>query len=211
VTYVNSYADIKAVSDYCCTSANGKAVVQHAAKAFGTNKVIFFPDSLMGANLADELKEEGIEIIYPGKDDQSYGACEVHEKFTPQHLQEIRQQFKLPKGGKDTAVLAHWECKPEVVEESDFCGSTSQMARYIADRPHLKRVFLATECEMAANLALEFPAVEFVRSCNIFCQHMQKITLAKILYSLQHEVHEVHVDPAIAKKARVAIDRMLEI
>lgn len=211
VTYVNSYADIKAVSDYCCTSANCKQVVIHAAKTFGTDKVIFFPDSLMGANLAVELKDEGIQIIYPGTDDQSYGACEVHEKFTPQHLQEIRQQFHLPKNSSDTAVLAHWECKPEVVEEADFCGSTSQMSQYIADRPQLKRVFLATECEMAANLSLEFPEVEFVKSCNIFCQHMQKITLEKILHSLQHEVHEVHVDPEIAKKAKVAIDRMLEI
>lgn len=211
VTYVNSYADIKAVSDYCCTSANGKEVVKHAAKAFNSSKVIFFPDSLMGANLQDELKEEGIEIIYPGKDDKTYGACEVHEKFTPQHLQDIREQYNLPKSGTDTAVLAHWECKPDVVAEADYCGSTSQMAKYIAVRPHLKRVFLATECEMAANLAIEFPTVEFVRSCNIFCRHMQKITLEKIHYSLVHEVHEVHVDPAIAKKARVAIDRMLEV
>lgn len=211
VTYVNSYADIKAVSDYCCTSANGLRVVRHAARTFGSDKVIFFPDSLMGANIQHELDEEGIDVIYPGKYDESFGRCEVHEQFKKQHILDIRAQYNIPRGGEDGAVLVHWECLPEVVEEADFCGSTSQMSKYIENHPNLKRVFLGTECEMAANLALEYPEVEFVRSCNMFCQHMRKITLEKIHHSLVHEVHEVHVDPAIAAKARKAIDRMLEV
>lgn len=211
VTYINSYADIKAVSDYCCTSSNGLKVVLHAAKVFNTKQVIFFPDSLMGANLQEDIEPYGIELIYPGKYDENSGKCEVHEQFTVEHLRSIREQYDMPKGAHDTAILVHWECSPEVVRESDFYGSTSQMGKYIADHPELKRVFLATECEMAANLASEFPQVEFVRTCNMFCQHMRKITLEKILYSLENEVHEVHVNPDIAEKSLVAIKRMFEV
>ncbi|MEW6235686.1 MAG: quinolinate synthase NadA [Candidatus Omnitrophota bacterium] len=211
VTYVNSYADIKAVSDYCCTSANGLQVVKHASERFESKQVIFFPDSLMGANMQEDLAPSGIDLIYPGKNDGNFGRCEVHEKFTVQHLYDIRQQYDIPKGAEDAAILVHWECSPDVVREADFYGSTSQMGKYIASHPQLKRVYLATECEMAANLASEFPEVEFVRSCSMFCQHMRKITLEKILYSLEREVYEVTVDEAIAEKAKQAIQRMFEV
>ncbi len=211
VTYINSYAEIKAVSDYCCTSSNCVKVVVHAAKEFNSDQVIFFPDSLMGANISSEMDAQGIDLIYPGKYDDSFGRCEVHEKFKPEHIIQIREQYDIPKGASDAAVLVHWECPPDVVAESDYCGSTSQMAQYIQNHGSLKRVFLATECEMAANLASEFPEVEFVRSCSMHCEHMKKITLEKIRDSLKFERHEVHVDPDIAKKALTAINRMLAI
>ena len=211
VTYVNSYADIKAESDYCCTSANGAKVVLHAAREYKTNRVIFFPDSLMGANLQYDLESEGLEIIYPGKEDDRFAACEVHEKFTLKMILDLREQYNMPKGGDESAVLVHWECPPEVLREADFYGSTTQMSNYIDDNPKLKRVYLATECEMAANLSVEYPEIEFVKSCSMFCKHMQMITLEKILYSLENEVYEVTVDPDIAKKALVSINRMLEV
>ncbi|HEQ60199.1 MAG TPA: quinolinate synthase NadA [Firmicutes bacterium] len=211
VTYVNSYANIKAESDYCCTSANALQVVLYAAREADTRQVIFFPDSLMGANLQKELQPEGIELIFPGKDDNKFGRCEVHEQFTRQHLLDIRKQYHIPKGAPDAAILVHWECPPDVVEEADFCGSTSQMIKYVADHPQLKRVYLATECEMAANLASEYPSIEFVRTCNIFCEHMRRITLEKILFSLENEVYEVTVDPDLARRSRTAIERMLAI
>lgn len=211
VTYINSYAEVKAETDYCCTSANAIKVIQHAAREFGTNQVIFFPDSLMGANIQNEVEHLGLDIIYPGKYDDSYGRCEVHEKFTAAQMLAIREQYDMPKGSEETAILVHWECPPEVLAESDFYGSTSQMGKYIQEHPKLKRVYLATECEMAANLACEFPEVEFVRSCSVYCQHMQKITLENILYSLENEVYEVHVPEDIARRAKLSIDRMLEI
>lgn len=211
VTYINSYADVKAESDYCCTSSNALNVVIHASREFHSKTVLFFPDALMGANLQEEAKEYGIEMIWPGKHDDQYVRCEVHEQFKLEHIHQVREQHNIPKGADDAAVLVHWECLPEVVAEADYCGSTTQMGRYIADHPNIQRVFLATECEMAANLASEFPEVEFIQSCNVFCQHMRKITLEKILYSLEHEVHEVHVDPEIAKRAVIAINRMLQV
>jgi quinolinate synthase len=211
VTYINSYANIKAVSDYCCTSANGVKVVRHAAKEYGTNQVIFFPDSLMGANIEHELLEEGIEIIYPGKKDTLFGRCEVHEQFTAEMMRNIRQQHNIQKDDPTSAILVHWECSAEVLEEADFYGSTSQMAIYLKEHPELKRVYLGTECEMAANLEVEYPEIEFVKTCSFFCQHMRKITLDKILYSLENEVYELEVDEEIAEKSRKAIDRMLSI
>jgi quinolinate synthase len=213
VTYINSYADVKAESDYCCTSANAMRIVEHAAREAGVRQVIFFPDTLMARNIENDLKRAGsdLELLYPGKNDDRFGRCEVHEKFTPEHIRDIRRQHDIPRGAPQAAVLVHWECPPEVVAEADYCGSTSDMARYVKSHPELKRVYLATECEMAANLASEFPEVEFVRSCNIFCQHMRRITLDKILYSLENEVFAVEVPENVRARARRSIERMLQV
>ena len=211
VTYVNSYAEIKAESDYCCTSANAVNVIKHAAKEYNTSKVIFFPDSLMGENLQRELPD--LNIIYPGKGNKlPKGTCEVHDKFTVDDIRMIRAQHNIPKGHPKRAILVHWECTPEVVKEADFYGSTSQMAQYIKQHTP-EKVFLATECEMAANLSAEFPQTEFIRQCNVYCQHMRKITLKGILSALETEdkKHEVVVDEEIRKKALIPIQRMLEI
>lgn len=213
VTYINSYADVKAESDYCCTSANALAVIRAAAEAFGSKRVIFLPDTLMAQNLQRELKQadSAIELIYPGRNDDVGIKCEVHEQFTVEQLRAIRAQHDMPRNGSESAVLVHWECPPEVLEEADFYGSTSQMAHYIRERPQLRRVYLATECEMAANLASEFPAVEFVRSCSFYCPHMRRITLDKLVVSLEREIHPVTVDANVAARARAAIERMLEL
>ena len=213
VTYINSYAEIKAESDYCCTSANALKVVKHATKEFGSNKVIFFPDSYMGKNIQNELDKinEKIEIIYPGKNGGKTGTCEVHDKFTGEAIKEIRKDYSMEKGDPKTAVLSHWECNEEVLRESDFYGSTSEMGAYIKNHPQLKKVYLATECEMSANLSAEFPEIEFVKTCSQFCRHMGRITLGKILNSLENEVYEINVEPETAAKAKKSIDRMLEI
>jgi quinolinate synthase len=150
VTYINSYAEIKAVSDICCTSSNALQVIL----SLDSPRVIFLPDSLMGANLQAEIEARGldIELIFPGRGNcLPPGYCDVHEMIDADDIRRIRQQFDIPKGHSRRAVLVHWECRPEVVVEADFCGSTSQMAAYIRDRCP-ERVFLGTECEMAANL-----------------------------------------------------------
>lgn len=213
VTYINSYAEVKAETDYCCTSANAPRVVMHAAKEFNSDRVIFFPDSFMGRNIQDELDKQGIklDVIFPGKYDNNFGRCEVHEKFSAEHIRDIRKQFNFERGSKETAVLAHWECKPEVLREADFYGSTSGMARYVKEHPELRKVYLATECEMAANLSSEYPGIEFVKTCVSFCQYMQMITLDKILYSLENDVYEVNVPEDVRKRALGSIERMLNI
>ncbi|PIR22634.1 MAG: quinolinate synthase [Deltaproteobacteria bacterium CG11_big_fil_rev_8_21_14_0_20_45_16] len=213
VTYINSYASVKAESDFCCTSANALRVVRYAAQEFGVRRVIFLPDTLMAENLENEFERraEAIELIYPGKYDSKRTQCEVHEQFTADHLIEVRLQYHMKKSESDCAILVHWECAPEVLKEADFYGSTSEMGQYIADRPQLRRVYLATECEMSANLATEFPNVEFIRSCGVHCPHMRKINLLKLRNCLRDETPEVHVDMELATRARQAIDRMLAI
>ncbi len=106
-------------------------------------------------------------------------------------------------------VLAHPECPPEVIAEADFAGSTAGMSDYVtARRP--KRVVMVTECSMSDNLAAEHPEVDFVRPCNL-CPHMKRITLPKILHSLETMTVEVAVDQMIAARARKSVERMLAV
>ena len=216
VMYVNSYADAKAEADICCTSSNALDVILHIARTTGSTKIIFLPDTLMGMNLQAELDSLGhsLELIYPGKDNGMREAkCEVHEQFTVEDLQLLRQQYDIPKGHPRRAILAHWECPPDVLQEADFHGSTSQMANYIREHQP-ERAYLATECEMASNLAAEFPQTEFVRACLIFCSHMRRIGLDGILSALETEDperHEITVDEEVRVRALVPIERMLEL
>jgi quinolinate synthase len=194
VTYVNTSADVKAESDVCCTSSNAVAVVEDIAREWGVDTVIMTPDEYLAQNVA---KMTPVKII------AWKGHCEVHERFTAADIRSYRA------GSPGVVVLAHPECSPEVVAEADFTGSTSAMIGYVGKhRPG--RVVLVTECSMSDNVAVEFPDVEFVRPCNL-CPHMRRITLPGILHSLQTMTYEVIVDPAIAGRARAAVERMLAV
>ena len=194
VTYVNTSAEVKAESDICCTSGNAVAVVEHIARAFGTDTVIMVPDQYLARNVAAKT---GVKVITWA------GACEVHERFTPEEIRAYRVQ------NPGVTVLAHPECPPEVVAEADFAGSTAAMIGYVGThRPG--RVVMITECSMSDNVAVEFPDVEFVRPCNL-CPYMKRITLDTILRALQTMTTEVTVDADIGVRARVAIERMLAV
>lgn len=191
VTYVNTSAAVKAESDICCTSGNAV----HIIESLGVPEVIMIPDQFLAANIG---RQTGVKMItHPG-------ACEVHERFTPHDIRQVRADY--PDG---VTVLAHPECPPEVVDEADFSGSTAQMIKFVAEkRP--KRVALVTECSMSDNVAQEYPDVEFVRPCNL-CPHMKRNTLAKIRHALETMTHEVTIDPDVAERARAAVERMLEV
>jgi quinolinate synthase len=189
VTYVNTSAEVKAESDICCTSANAVEIVE----SLGVPRVLMIPDEYLAKNVAKQTK---VEII------AWHGRCEVHERFTAEDIRRYRA------GHPGLVVLAHPECAPEVVAEADFAGSTSAMIAYVGDK-HPSRVVMVTECSMSDNVAVAFPQTEFIRPCNL-CPHMKRITLPKILYSLQTMTHEVVVEPGIAARARLAVERMLE-
>jgi quinolinate synthase len=190
VCYVNAYADVRAEADICCTSANAVKVVE----SLGSDRVIFIPDGYLGRYVASKTS---VEIIL------WEGACEVHERFTAQEIREYRQSQP------GIHVMAHPECTPEVLREADFVGSTSGMIRHIADeRPG--KVVLITECSMSDNVAVEFPDVDFVRPCNL-CPHMKRITLPKILRSLQTLTPAIEVAPELAARAKRSMERMLAI
>ena len=194
VTYVNTSAEVKAESDVCCTSSNAAAVVEDIAREWGVDTVIMIPDEYLAQNVA---KQTRVKII------AWKGHCEVHERFTPADIRAFRQN------SPGVVVLAHPECPPGVIAEADFAGSTSGMIDYVGQhRP--RRVVLVTECSMSDNVAVEFPDTEFVRPCNL-CPHMKRITLPKILRSLETMSVEVTVDPAIAARARASVERMLAV
>jgi quinolinate synthase len=190
VTYVNTSAAVKAESDICCTSGNAKRIVE----SLGVPKVIMLPDEYLAQNIAAET---GVEIV------TWVGHCEVHERFTAADIRSLRA------GHPGIVVLAHPECPPEVVAESDFTGSTAAMIDYVGAR-HPARVVLMTECSMSDNVAVQHPETEFVRPCNL-CPHMKRITLPKIRHALETMRHEVTIDPEVAGPARRAVERMLAI
>ncbi|PKQ30731.1 MAG: quinolinate synthase [Actinobacteria bacterium HGW-Actinobacteria-2] len=190
VTYVNTSAAVKAESDICCTSGNAVEIIE----SLGAPKVIMIPDRFLAANIA---RKTGVEVItHPG-------ACEVHERFTPLDIAEIRTSWP------GVTVLAHPECPPEVVDVADYAGSTAQMVNFVSTE-HPAKVALITECSMSDNVAQQFPGTEFVRPCNL-CPHMKRNTLASIRHALETLTNEVTVPADVADRARAAVERMLAV
>lgn len=191
VSYVNTTAEVKAASDICCTSANAAAIVA----ALDAETVIMTPDKYLAQNVARQVP--GKRVVWWD------GACIVHEQFTGADLRDFRA-FQ-----PDTTIIAHPECPPEVLAEADFSGSTAAIIDFVAQsRP--ARAMLVTECSMASNIADAHPQVEFVGPCTM-CPYMKKITLEKILWSLHSMTTPVEVDPEVAVRARLAVERMIAL
>ncbi len=190
VSYVNTSADVKAETDVCCTSANAVKIVN----SLGVKRVIFLPDDYLAKYVASKTD---VEII------SWKGTCEVHEKFNDEEINEIR------KNNPGIKIIAHPECPPDVIQASDFTGSTSGMIKYVKDKQP-KKVMMVTECSMSDNVQIDNPNVEFIRPCNL-CPHMKKITLPKILDTLENEKNEVIMDDITIQKARKSVERMTKI
>lgn len=210
VTYVNTYADVKAESDICCTSGNAVAVVD----SLHTDTVIFLPDEYLARNVA---RETGKEIIFPTTDPRKttdselnlqmigwLGRCEVHDKFTVEDIANVRKQFP------DVTILAHPECSPEVVAASDFSGSTGAMIRFVenSSAPHY---LLLTECAMGDNIAAANPDKDMLRLCSVRCPHMNEITLEDTLEALQKNQYVIELPQDILERAARAVQRMIAI
>ena len=220
VTYVNTYADVKAESDVCCTSGNAVAVVN----SLDADTIIFLPDEYLAKNVA---RETGKNIIFPvarqgiqldlstlsgysngaingnggtngpanGHTDHVdfvgwHGRCEVHEKFTVDDIRTVRAQFP------DVAILAHPECSPEVVTASDFSGSTQALINFV-EQTNAPRYLLLTECSMGDNVAAANPDKEMLRLCSVRCPHMNQITLEDTLDALRYNQYQVDVPEEI--------------
>jgi len=190
VSYVNTSADVKAETDICCTSANAVKIV----KSLGAKKVIFLPDDYLAKYVAAQTD---IEII------AWKGTCVVHEKFNENEINQIR------KDNPGIKIIAHPECPPDVINASDFAGSTSGMIKYVEDHQP-KKVMMVTECSMSDNVKIDNPNVEFIRPCNL-CPYMKKITLPKILDCLENETGEIIMAPETIEKARIPVERMTAI
>ena len=190
VSYVNTSADVKAETDICCTSANAVKIVE----SLGVKKVIFLPDHYLAKYVASQTD---VEII------AWKGICMVHDQFTEKEIHDIRER------NPGIKIIAHPECRPDVIKASDFAGSTGGMIKYVKDNQP-KKVMMVTECSMSDNIQVENPNVEFIRPCNL-CPHMKKITLPKILDCLENETGEIIMDKDIIEKARIPVERMVAI
>ena len=211
VTYINTYADVKAESDVCCTSGNAKAVVE----SLDSDTVIFLPDEYLAGNVANET---GKQIIFPSKmkpgsqfetdiDIQMigwHGRCEVHEQFTIQDINDIRAEYP------EVVILAHPECSPEVVAASDYSSSTTAMIRFI-EESNAPQYLLLTECAMADNIAAANPNKGMLRLCRVRCPHMNEITLEDTLLALQKDQYIIDVPEDIRVRAASSVERMLQI
>ncbi len=189
VVYINTYAEVKAEADYCCTSGNAVDMV----RSLDADTIIFLPDEYLAANVA---RETGKRLLsWPGR-------CEVHEKFSVDDVENARKQFP------DVLVLAHPECSPEVTEAADFAGSTAAMIRQVKDTaaPHY---LLLTECSMGDNIIAENPEKKMLRICSVRCPHMNEITLEQTLSALEQNRHRIDVPEPVRTRAARSIERML--
>lgn len=190
VTYVNTSAEVKAESDYCCTSGNAVQIVN----ALDSDTVLMIPDQYLAKYTQGHTDKKILTWE---------GSCEVHEKFTAQDIIDFRERYE------GIQVIAHPECPPEVLAEADFTGSTQQMIDFVeGEKP--ERVVLITECSMSDNIAAAHPEMELVRPCQL-CPHMKRITLPKILEALQTESPEVIIDPELAARAVIPVQKMLDL
>jgi quinolinate synthase len=212
VAYVNTYAEVKAEVDICCTSGNAVKVVQ----SLDAEKIIFLPDEYLAKNVAQETgkriiipRKVGNRLEIPEADGEFdfigwQGRCEVHEKFQVSDIAAARAQFP------QVLILAHPECSPEVVAAADFSGSTTAMIQKV-QQSQAPYYLLLTECAMADNIAASNPGKEMLGLCSVRCPHMNTITLENTLESLQKEQYEVHVPEEIRLRAVRSVERMIAI
>src|SRR3989338_1261398 len=213
ISYVNTYLDIKAVSDICCASGNAAKVIQHMAQLYPDSPLLFLPDIFLGYYAMNILKKAGHST------DNLWlmmGACHVHEKITTHHV--IRQMVLHP----DAAVVAHLECgciakcsmmldQGIVSEEMMQLRSTWGMIDFITKTPH-KKIIVATTVTNIYPMSIAAPDKEFIpANPDARCAFMEQNTLKSIYLSLLYRRHEITVDPELARQARIPIERMLAI
>ena len=192
ICYVNSSAEVKAESDYCCTSANAIEVVESLPK---DKQIIFVPDKYLGQFVTDRT---GRDIVFwPGY-------CPTHVMITADDIKQKKSQFP------DAVVMAHPECTEPVKEVSDHLLSTGQMLRF-AKESDAKRFIVATEIGIIHSLKKQNPDAEFIAASErAVCPNMKKITAEKVLWSLEGMQHEIRVSTEISAKAKMSLDKMVE-
>ncbi len=192
ITYVNSSAEVKAESDWCCTSTNAISIVN----VTGKKRMLFVPDKYLGLYVASKTKKE--LILWDGY-------CPTHVKIRPEDIEKRRLEYP------DAKVIVHPECVPEVIELADEALSTSGMIKF-AREINAKEFIIGTEVGIIYRLEKENPKKMFYpASEQAICPNMKLITLEKVLWALEDMKFEVTVPEDIAARAKKAIDRMLAI
>ena len=192
VSYVNTNADVKSITDVCCTSSNAYKVI----KNIPAKRIIFLPDKNLCYYVKNKVPEKEI-ICWDGY-------CSVHRKFKVDEVKKARELYP------DAEIIVHPECDPEVQKLADGIYSTSGMLKR-AKESNSKIFIIGTEEGLLHRLKKENPDKEFycLGSCKI-CPNMKKITIEKLYYSLKEEKYEINLPSDIMEKARISLERMLE-
>ena len=193
ICYVNSTAEVKAESDYCCTSSNAIAVVNSLT---GDKKILFVPDRNLGAFVAERTGRD-IEL-WPGY-------CTTHVCITEDDIRRAKQKYP------DAVVMSHPECTEPVRKISDELLSTGQMLKFVRKRS-AKRYIVATEKGIIHALKKENPDAEYIPATErAICPNMKKITIDKVIRALEELKERIVVDAETGARARKALGRMVEI
>lgn len=190
VSYVNSSADVKSVSDICCTSANAVDVVNSVTSP----SVLFVPDKNLGSYVAEYTNKN--VVLWNGY-------CYVHEYITPDKLKSLKMRYP------SAEIIVHPECGDSVRHMSDFIGSTSQMSKYVKHST-TKEFIVGTEDNFIYRLKSDNPGKKFYL-VNTLCEGMGKITLGKIKTTLESMEYKVEIAQDIRQKAKNALDGMLRV
>ena len=198
VSYVNCTAEMKTLTDICCTSSNAVHVINSIPEDTG---IIFAPDRNLGAYL---IKKTGRDLVLWN------GTCMVHEIFSNEKI------TKLQMHNPDAKLIAHPECEAHILEKADFIGSTSQLLKYTKESNH-DTFIVATESGIIHQMQLASPEKEFIPAppnntcaCND-CPHMKRNTLEKLYLCMKYEMPEIHLEDWVIEQGRASIDRMMEI
>jgi len=201
VAYVNTTAEVKALSDVCVTSANYLQICERLPE----KEIVFLPDRYMGLHLRAALAGKKDVIVHDA-------ACVVHEKFRPEAAQEWRAE--VASRGRQLVILAHPECAPNVLAEADFVGSTEAMMDYARKLEATGRVDVLpiTECGTADRMKAELPNLTVWGACSQ-CPYMKEVDLRKILQVLKspRPDQEVRIAPNVLAGAKHSLDRMFEL
>ncbi|WP_273326444.1 quinolinate synthase NadA [Vallitalea guaymasensis] len=191
VCYVNSSAEVKAESDICCTSSNAINVVD----SIKSKKILFVPDQNLGSYVGKQISDKEV-ILWQG-------FCIVHNRVTIQNLLHIKEKYP------SAPLLVHPECRPEIVEQADFIGSTSEIIREVKKLKD-KKIIIGTEKGILYTLKKQNPDKEFILlSEKLTCMNMKKTTLKDVISALENETNIIEVDERVRKKAYETLKKMI--
>jgi quinolinate synthase len=192
VAYINTTAESKVLADICCTSANGVNVV----KSLSSKQIIFIPDKNLGNYIQKHIKDKKI-IIWPG-------VCPTHHRIRKEELVKLNKQYPKAK------ILVHPECRPNVIEFADYALSTNGMVNY-CKKSDKNEFIIGTEKELCYRLKNENPEKTFIPIKSAICPNMKKITLEKVLNSLETLEPKIELSEEIIEKAKKPLQKMMDV
>lgn len=194
VTYINSSAEVKAVSDVICTSANAVKSV----KSIKSNRIIFAPDKNLAHYVATQTDKEIIPV-------PENGCCPVHHALSPEDIARNLERYP------EAELIVHPECTPEVIKLADFVGSTSALIQHIKETS-AKTIIIGTEMGIISRMKRESPEKNIIPASKyLVCPDMKMITAEKVLKAIEQKGPIVHVDENVCQGARRALERMFEL